>query len=357
MSTKKYTLAELSALTSATLVGNPHHEVCGLEALESAGPEDVSFLANPRYRQAMRDSKAGVVCIDRETPTEEGKNYLISNDPSQTFQVIAQHLLKEVHHTSGFPGIHPTAVIHPTAKIGNNVQIGPHVVIDQGCSIGDHTQIFPFVSIGPGVTIGESCILYAHATIRERCVLGNRVILQPGAVIGSCGFGYLTNAKGRHVKLEQLGNVILEDDVEIGANTTIDRARFKVTKIGPGTKIDNLVQIGHNVSLGQDNIVISQTGISGSVKTGRHVIFGGQTGIVGHLEITDNVMIAARGGVSKTISEPGKYAGAPVMSLADYNRQQVHLRKITDYVKQIETLEKRIEELEANFSASTSSSS
>ena len=152
------------------------------------------------------------------------------------------------------------------------------------------------------------------------------------------------------IKLEQLGNVILEDDVEIGANTTIDRARFKTTHIGAGTKIDNLVQIGHNVTLGDDNIVVSQTGISGSVKTGHHVIFGGQAGVVGHIEITDQVMVATRGGVSKSITRSGKYAGSPVTSLSEYNRQQVHLRKITEYVEQIESLEKRLKELEARCS-------
>ncbi len=343
---KKYTLAELSTLTSTILVGNPHHEVSGVEALESASSEDASFLANPRYRQAMRDSKAGVICIDQTVLTDDGKNYLVSNDPSRTFQEIAQHLMTKANHHTGFIGIHPTAVIHPTAAIGDHVEIGPYVVIDQDARVGNKTRISPFVSIGPGVEIGTDCVLHAHAAIRERCILGNRVILQPGAIIGSCGFGYATDAKGKHIKLEQLGIVILEDDVEIGANTTIDRARFKVTRISSGTKIDNLVQIGHNVILGQDNIIVSQTGIAGSSKTGHHVIIGGQAGIVGHLEITDNVMIATRGGVSKSITEPGKYAGGPVLSLVDHNRQQVHLRKINQYVKKIEALEKRLEELE-----------
>jgi UDP-3-O-[3-hydroxymyristoyl] glucosamine N-acyltransferase len=190
------------------------------------------------------------------------------------------------------------------------------------------------------------CHFHPHVTVRERCEIGNCVILQPGAVIGSCGFGFTTDTKGRHTKLEQLGTVILEDHVEIGANTSIDRARFKSTRIGRGTKIDNLVQIGHNVHIGYDNIIVSQTGIAGSVKTGKNVVFGGQAGVVGHLEIADFVMVATRGGVSKSINQPGKYAGGPVMGLSEYNRQQVHLRKITDYVKQIEELKKRLSELE-----------
>ncbi len=172
------------------------------------------------------------------------------------------------------------------------------------------------------------------------------MIIQPGAVIGSCGFGFNTNARGEHAKLEQLGIVIIEDDVEIGANSTIDRARFKTTRIALGTKIDNLVQIGHNTHIGPHNLIVSQTGIAGSVKTGRNVIFGGQAGIVGHIEIADQVMIASRGGVSKSMPKPGRYAGVPVQPLAEHNRQQVHLRKIEEYVKHIQNLETRLKKLE-----------
>jgi UDP-3-O-[3-hydroxymyristoyl] glucosamine N-acyltransferase len=346
MEPKKFTLAELKELTKSTLIGDPSYIITGVDALDSACPEDASFLANPRYRSKLVETKAGVVCIDRQTPPEEGKNYLLSDDPSRAFQIIMEALLISAHNTSGFTGIHPTAVIHPTARIGKEVQIGPYVVIDQGAVIGDHTKLGSFVSIGPGTTVGTHCHFHPHATVREKCTVGNRVILQPGAVIGSCGFGFTTDAQGRHTKLEQLGNVVLEDDVEVGANTTIDRARFKTTRIGRGTKIDNLVQIGHNVDIGQDNIIVSQTGIAGSVKTGKNNVFGGQAGVVGHLEIADYVMVATRGGVSKSIKEPGKYAGGPVMSLSDYNRQQVHLRKITDYVKQIDALEKRLKDFE-----------
>lgn len=346
MALQKFTLAELEALTKAKLVGDRNHLITGVDSLETATSEDASFLANARYRQAMSHSAAGVICVDPSTPLEEGKNFLVSDDPSRTFQTIVERLLISEYHHSGFTGIHPTALIHPDTVIGTNVDIGPYVVIDQGAKIGNNTRLFAFVSIGPGVEVGSDCTFYAHVVVRERCTIGNRVILQPGAVIGSCGFGYVTDAKGKHTKLDQLGHVAIEDDVEIGANTTIDRARFKTTRIGSGTKIDNLVQIGHNVHIGPHNIVVSQTGIAGSVKTGKNVIFGGQAGVVGHIEITDNVLIATRGGVSKSIHESGKYAGGPVMGLADYNRQQVHLRKISEYVKQIEDLEKRLKDLE-----------
>ena len=343
---KKFTLAELAKLTRTTLVGNPDQCIVGVEALEAASPEDASFLANPRYREAMLHSKAGVICISQAVPPIDGKNFLISEEPSRTFQQIVEALHLSSNRQSGFEGIHATAVIHPTAKIAKDAKIGPYVVIDRNVTIGSRTEIAPFVSIGPSVAIGEECRIHAHVVIREACTLGNRVILQPGAIIGSCGFGYTTNAKGEHIKIEQLGNVIIEDDVEIGACTAIDRARFKVTSIGKGTKIDNLVQIAHNVTLGEHNIIVSQSGIAGSSKTGKHVILGGQAGVVGHLEITDNVMIATRGGVSKSINKPGKYAGGPVMPLAEYNRQQVQLRKIDEYVKKIEELERRLSELE-----------
>lgn len=343
---KKFTLKELAKLTSATLVGNPDQCIVGVEALEAANFEEASFLANPRYREAMLHSKAGVICIAPMIPPIDGKNFLISEDPSRTFQQIVELLHLSDNGKSGFTGIHSTAVIHPSAKIAKDVKIGPYVVIDKNAIVGARTEIAPFASIGPAVTIGEECQIHAHVVIREACTVGNRVILQPGAIIGSCGFGYTTNAKGEHVKIEQLGTVIIEDDVEIGANTAIDRARFKVTRIGKGTKIDNLVQIAHNVTLGEHNIIVSQSGIAGSSKTGKHVILGGQAGVVGHLEITDNVMIATRGGVSKSINKPGKYAGGPVMPLAEYNRQQVQLRKIDEYVKKIEELERRISDLE-----------
>ena len=349
METKKFTLSELAKLTKSTIIGNPEYCVTGVDSLDSACPEDASFLANPRYRSLLKETKAGVVCIDRQTPPEEDKNYLVSDDPSRAFQIIVEAILITPYSKSGFLGIHHSAVIHPTACIGKDVQIGPNSVIDQGTVIGDHTVIGSCVSIGAGVVVGSHCLFHPNVTVREKCTIGNRVILQPGSVIGSCGFGYTTDSKGIHTKLEQLGNVIIEDDVEIGANTTIDRARFKATRIGRGTKIDNLVQIGHNVHIGQDNIIVSQTGIAGSAKTGKNVIFGGQAGVVGHLEIADYVMIATRGGVSKSITEPGKYAGSPVMGLSDYNRQQVHLRKITTYVKQIDELEKRLKELEAKL--------
>jgi len=342
---KKYTLSELEVITGSKLEGNPNIVISGVESLESASEEDASFLANLRYKDSMIRSLAGVIFISPDLERPNGKNYLLNEHPSVAFQKVASLFLDSLYNKSGFSGIHPTAVIHPSVILGEDVRIGPYVTVDQGARIDDGTTVLSHVSIGAGVRIGKMCFIYPHVTVRERCLIGNHVVIQPGAVIGSCGFGFSTSARGVHTKLDQLGIVEIEDNVEIGANTTIDRARFKKTLISEGTKIDNLVQIGHNVSVGPHNIIVSQTGISGSAKTGRNVVLGGQAGVVGHLEIADGVMIASRGGVSKSISTQGKYSGAPVMPLAEYNRQQVHLRKISLYVKRIEELEKKLEQL------------
>ncbi len=342
----QFTLAELAELTRAQLVGNPDQRIKGVDALDTASIDDASFLANSRYKEHMKASRAGVICVDKNCDLIPQRNFLISSNPSQTFQIIAEAIMGEQAASTGFTGIHPTAVIHPDACVAPSAQIGPYVVIDRGTTVAAGAKLMAHVSIGAGCDIGEDCILYPHAVVRERCVLGKRVILQPGAIIGSCGFGYITDSSGYHQKLEQLGNVILDDDVEVGANTTIDRARFKTTRIHKGTKIDNLVQVGHNVELGKDNLIVSQTGIAGSTKTGRHVVMGGQVGVVGHVEIGDNVIIASRGGVSKDIKTSGKFNGSPVIPLTDYNRQQVHLRKIATYAQKIKELEERIARLE-----------
>ncbi len=336
------TLEELARQTSAAFFGNPNFIVRGVNTLEAATEHDLSFLANPRYIQAMRQSCAGVICVDPSIPLIEGKNFLIAENPSRVFQQIVEILFSR--GSSGFSGIHPTAVIHETASVGKNVQIGPYSVIDRDVKIGEGTILGPHVSIGYETEVGSHCFLHASVVVRERCFLGDRVILQPGAVIGSCGFGFTTNAAGFHQKLEQLGIVVIEDDVEIGANTTIDRARFKETRIGKGSKIDNLCQVAHNVEIGKHNMIAAQTGIAGSSKTGSYVVLGGQVGVAGHVELEDCVMVAGRGGVSKSLKK-GKYRGSPALPLGEYQRHEVYIRKIEHYFERIKILEKKIEEL------------
>jgi UDP-3-O-[3-hydroxymyristoyl] glucosamine N-acyltransferase len=339
----KKTLKELSLITDSELIGDPAHLITGVEDLESASSTEASFLANPRYRSLLATTSAGVICIDPATPRIDGKNYLISSSPTATFQKLIELFGKDRLPSSGFTGIHPTAVIHPSATLAPDVTVGPYCVIDAGSTLGSKTILEPHVVIGAGVTIGKSCHLHPQCTVREGCQLGDRVVLQPGAVIGSCGFGYATDAQGKHQKQEQMGIVVLEDDVEIGANTTIDRARFKETRICRGTKVDNLVQIAHNVHLGAHNLIVSQTGISGSVKTGKYVVMGGQTGTVGHIEIADGAMFAARSGIKKSIKTGGKYGGNPAIPLAEHQRDQVYLKNIRELASKLRELEAKLQ--------------
>lgn len=340
MKNKSFTLKEIASLTKSTLVGQEHHTINNVSDLDSATAHDVSFLSNPRYRQNMLKSKAGVIFIDEQTTKEDGRNYLVTANPSQAFQTVVDLFYPQRKNPSGFSGIHPTAVIHETAKLGEGVTIGPYAVIDAGATVGSNSYIGAHVYIGPDTSVGSDCKIYPHVSIREECVIGNRVIIQSGAVIGSCGFGFITTKEGKHQKLNQVGNVEIGDDVEIGANTTIDRSRFKSTKIGKGTKVDNLVQIAHGVELGEDNLIVSQVGISGSSSTGKNVVLGGQVGVVGHVHLSDGVMVAAQSGVSKSL-EAGTYLGTPAMPIDKFKRREVYLRNIQKYVEQIKALHQK----------------
>lgn len=324
----RFSLQQLADETKARLVGAPDVVITGVAEIETATPEQATFLSNRRYHQALKTTQAGVICVDLETPLEIGKNYLLSSNPSATFEIIIHLFLTP--SPSGFTGIAPSAVIHPSVVLEENVVIEPHVVIDQGCHIGKGTRIKANTTLGACVQIGEACLIHSNVVIREGSILGSRVIIQPGAVIGSCGYGYTTTADGKHLKQQQLGIVVLEDDVEIGANTTIDRARFHETRISKGTKIDNLVQIAHNVHLGPHNLIVSQTGIAGSVRTGKYVIMGGQTGTVGHISIADHALFAARSGIKKSITKGGKYGGNPAIPLDQHQREQVRLKKLIE---------------------------
>lgn len=345
---KTYLLKELAEKLNATLLGDPDYEISGVGGLDDATVSDISFLANPRYLEAMHNSKAGAICISLTEPLPQGKNFLICADPSACFQQLIELFIPKLPVSAFASGIHPTAVIDPSAKIDPKAHIGPYCVIGAKAIIGSNTRLIAHVFVGQESQIGEDGVIYPHVTIRERCFIGHRVSIQPGAVIGSCGFGYITQAQGQHIKLQQLGSVIIEDDVEIGANTTIDRARFHHTKISLGSKIDNLVQLGHNVEIGKHNLIVSQVGIAGSSKTGDHVILGGQVGVVGHVEIASRTLVGAKGGISKNVTRPGKYTGVPLQPLDQYQRQQVLIRKLPELFEKIKKLETHFSLLSTN---------
>jgi UDP-3-O-[3-hydroxymyristoyl] glucosamine N-acyltransferase len=343
---KSLTLKEAAAIVGGSFLGEETHKIYNIADLASAGQEDVSFLANPRYHQQMLRSRAGVILVAEDlSPLPEGHCYILVKDPSVSFQKLIHFFFDPSKSKSAFSGIHPTALVHPSVVIGKGVTIGPYAVIDREASIGDRTYVAPFVSIGPSTHIGDDCCLHPHVVIREQCCLGNRVILQPGCVIGSCGFGYATDKEGKHTKHDQVGIVTIEDDVEIGANTTIDRSRFKSTLVKKGTKIDNLVQLGHGVVIGEHNLLVAQAGVAGSSETESQVVIGGQVGIAGHLKVGKGAMIAAQAGVSKNLKGGEGYGGYPAEPFKEYQRRAVHLRRIESYVQRIEQLEKELKEI------------
>jgi len=339
---KTFTLDELAKLLDARLSGDKNVTISGVNNLMDAKSQDASFLANPRYEKAMQESQAGVIVVSSKQTLQDGKNFLIAENPTETFQKLIELFSQAQNEKSAFQGIHPTAVVHESAKIEDGVTIGPYAVVDADSEIGPNTTIYASCYIGRRVAIGRDCTIYPHVTLREGTILKNRVVIQPGAVIGSCGYGYVQDKKGRHTKLNQVGNVILEDDVEIGANTTIDRAHFQSTIIGEGTKIDNLVQIAHNVKVGKHTLIISQTGVAGSTEIGNNVILAGQVAVNGHIKITDQVIVAARSGVSKSLLKPGKYNGVPVMPAAEYNRMAVLLQNIEKFVSELKFIKKKL---------------
>lgn len=334
-----YTLEELAKHIGATVEGDRSLKIAGVSDLERAMANEISFFSNPRYHRHMIASKAGAVIVSPNVERPSNKSYLLHDDPSVAFQTVMALFRANTPPLTGFTGCHPTAVIHPTATIAAGVVVGPYAVIDSHVIIGERSYIGPFVYVGPKTTIGRDVVLHPHAVVREGCVVGNGVIIQPGAVIGSCGYGYATDTQGCHTKLDQLGNVVLHDNVEVGANSTIDRARFQSTEVGKGTKIDNLVQIAHNVRIGAHCLVVAQVGIAGSATLGNHVFIGGQAAVNGHIAICDNVRVAACSGISKSILKSGDYGGIPAQPLAEYNKNAVFLRKVEELFIRVKELE------------------
>jgi UDP-3-O-[3-hydroxymyristoyl] glucosamine N-acyltransferase len=307
-----YTVRELAANVAGEVQGDGEAKIEGISDLAGAGPGRLSFLGNPRYRQQARRSGAAAILV---APDENGEGFASGvtlirvASPSLAFSKIAQMFAPApVAYT---PGVHPTAVVAPDALLGEGVAIEPHAVVGAGARIGARTIIGAGTYVGPGVTVGEDCLFHPRVVVREHCVIGNRVVLYSGAVIGSDGFGYELK-EGRYVKIPQIGIVQLDDDVEIGANSTVDRARFGRTWIKQGAKIDNLVMIAHNVVIGAHTVIVGQVGISGSTEIGKYVTLAGQVGLAGHIHVGDQAIITAQSGVAKDVPAgavlSGRYA-------------------------------------------------
>ncbi len=340
------TAGKLAELVGGRLVsGAPETPVSGLNSIADAQPGDVTFLGNPRYAPALPASQAAAVLVPEGFDGDAGGKARIEvENPTLAFSLVIRHFGPS--RRSACYGVHESAVVEPTARFDpEQVGIGPGVYVGDGAVIGRGTILHAGCYLGDGVVLGEDCELHPNVVVRERCVLGSRVVIHSGSVIGSDGFGY-EMAEGRHQKIEQMGIVQIDDDVEVGSCTTIDRARFGRTWIGEGTKIDNLVQIGHNCVLGRHCIIVSQTGISGSTRLGDNVTMGGQVGVAGHLEIASKVLLLAKSGVTKSIREPGAYTGYPARPLMEGRKMLTYPARVPELLERVKKLEQRLAELE-----------
>jgi len=338
------TIQEIIKLTGAQLVqGNAEYTVTGVASLDEASNEEVSFLGNEKYFQDFLSTKAGVVLVPGNLPQKPENVVLLEvENPSFAFAAVVKVLATKQRTVSY--GVHPSAMIADDVVINTDkVSIKPGVVIESGCSIGDGSEIGSGVVIGEGSKVGKDCLFYANATVREHSQIGDRVILQPGCVIGSDGYGYEL-VEGKHVKVDQVGVVVLEDDVEIGANTTIDRARFGKTIIGEGSKVDNLVQIAHNVQIGKHCLVVSQSGLAGSSKLGNYVTVAAQVGVGGHIEIGDKAILSGRTGATKSLAGGAVYSGFPARPMREDSRKQGALSKLPQLIKDVRKLKGQSED-------------
>lgn len=338
------TLDEVADLVGGHIKGNYPGELTGVASLKEAMVTDVAFLGNEKYIPQVLKSKAGVVLVPEsyhEAPPA-GRAWIVCDNPSHQFtKVVEVFTPPPVVYA---PGIHPAAVVCEGATVDPTASIGPCAVISRGAAVGAHTVIAAGTFIGEGAKVGEHCLIYPNVVIRERCLIGNRVILHPGVVIGADGFGYDSGPQG-HTKIPQVGIVQLDDDVEIGANSTVDRARFGRTWIQAGTKIDNLVQVAHNVQVGKACLLVAQCGVSGSTVLGDGTILAGQAGVVGHLNLAPGTIVMAQAGVTKDTAPGAILFGSPAQDRRDFARQMLQISKIESLSKAVKELQQKLEAL------------
>jgi len=333
-----FTLQELATLSGAELIGDPKLQITGAASLGEATPGEISFFANRKYIGLLRKTCASAIFVPPDFAEPINAAQVRVSNPTKAFEQV---LLKFAPSTVTFaPGIHSTAIVDPSVQLGERVSIQPLAVIEAGTRIGDDTIVGAGSYIGHETVIGSACHIYPQVTIRERSKIGSRVIIHSGAVIGADGFGF-EMVDGRQEKIQQLGIVQIDDDVEIGANTTIDRARFGRTWIQEGAKIDNLVQIAHNVVIGKNTVIAAQSGIAGSVQIGQRVLIGGQVGVIGHIEIGDNTALGAQSGISKNISG-GAWWASPAVPLAEAKQQIAWVRRLGKLVARVKDIERKL---------------
>jgi UDP-3-O-[3-hydroxymyristoyl] glucosamine N-acyltransferase len=335
-----FTLGELADALQARLDGDPTRVVTGVAPLDSAGPDQISFLTDRRYGDAARASRAGAFVAPAGVSDLPGPT-LHCDAPQQA--LIA--LLRLFHPPAPVPaGVDRTAVVAPDARVEPSATVGPLCVIEAGAVVGPGVRLHALVHVGAGVEIGEGTVVYPHASLREGVRVGRRVVIHAGAVLGADGFGFAFDGSA-HRKIPQVGGVVIEDDVEIGANTTIDRATFGHTIVRRGTKIDNLVQIGHNVEIGEHSLLIAQVGIAGSSRLGRGVVLAGQVGVADHVTIGDGVMAGAQSGIASDLEPGARVLGSPVQPIAQARRMMVASTRLPELLQRVRALEQQLARL------------
>jgi UDP-3-O-[3-hydroxymyristoyl] glucosamine N-acyltransferase len=333
-----FNVKELAALSGGELVGDPTLKISGAASLSEAEQGEITFFTDRKYIGWLRKTRASAIFVPPDFAEPINAAQIRVSNPTKAFeQVVLKFAPKPITFA---PGIHPTAIVDPGAQLGDRVSIQPLAVIEAGAKIGDDTIVGAGSYVGHETVIGSACHIYPHVTIRERIRIGSRVIIHSGAVIGADGFGF-EKVDGRHRKLQQLGIVQIDDDVEIGANTTVDRARFGRTWIQQGVKIDNLVQIAHNVVIGKNSVIVAQAGISGSTRVGERVTMAGQVGIVGHVEIADGTIIAAQSGVAKSLPG-GVWFGYPAVPFAQAKQQIAWIHRLGKLFARVKAIEKKL---------------
>ena len=333
-----FTLQEVATTSGGELIGDPSLQITGAASLVEATAGEISFFGNRKYIGLLRKTRASAVFVPTDFAESIGAAQIRVANPTKAFeQVVLKFAPKPITFP---PGIHPSAVVDPSARLGERVSVQPHAVIEAGTTIGDDTIIGAGSYIGHETVMGSACLIYPLVTIRERSCIGSRVTIHSGSVIGADGFGF-EMIDGRQQKIQQLGIVQIDDDVEIGANTTVDRARFGRTWIQQGVKIDNLVQIAHNVVIGKNSVIVAQTGISGSTRVGERVTMAGQVGIVGHVEIADGSIIAAQSGVSKSVPG-GVWFGYPAGPIDEIKQQIAWIRSLGKLFARVKEIEKKL---------------
>ena len=335
------TLKELAELIGGTVVGDGDVEIHRVAGIDSAKPGEITFLANPKYLPLLQSTKASAVMVMPGVDAP-GVPLLVCPNPYLAFAKVltALHVAKPEYR-----GIMEGAYVDPEAKIADGVTIYPGCVIGKNVSVGSGTTLYPGVLLYDNVTVGEDCLIHAGTVVRERCRIGNRVIVQPKAVIGSDGFGFAPDGSS-YFKIPQVGIVVIEDDVEIGANCCLDRAALGETRIGRGTKLDNLVQIAHNVKIGADSIIVAQVGIAGSTEIGKHCTLGGQVGVAGPIKVGDNTMVGAQSGISGNVAGGEVVSGTPAIPHRDWLKAATSFSKLPEMRKEIKRLKKQVEELQ-----------